>query len=61
MDDASDNIHGKQTHSKRDQENFRTGLQMMDDERERFFNSLRQDNPGISETDLKIEFIKHYY
>lgn len=53
MDDASNNIHRKQTHDKRDQENFRASLQMMDDERERCFNSLKQGSPGISETDLK--------
>jgi len=34
---------------------------MMDDARLIVINSIKKDQPGISEKDLKIEFIKRYY
>jgi hypothetical protein len=34
---------------------------MMEDVRRIVMNAIRKQNPGISETEAKIEFIKRYY
>lgn len=64
MNDTPDYIHKKQLEiilSKSMPERILMGLQMMDDARFIVLNSIRKDNPGITEADLKIEFIRRYY
>jgi hypothetical protein len=64
MQDTSEHMRRKHYEiilSKSPQERFLMGLQMMDDLREIVLNSIRNQNTRISETDLKIEFVKRYY
>ena len=64
MTDTSEDARQKQREiilSKTVQERLVMGLQMMEDVRQIVLNSIRIKNPGISEVDLKIEFVKRYY
>lgn len=64
MEDTPTHIHQKQLEiilSKTMQERLAMGLQMMEDTRLIVMRGIRQQNPGISETEVKIEFIKRYY
>lgn len=64
MNDTPDHIHQKQLEiilSKTKEERFLMGLQMSEDVHQIVINSIKLQNPGISEKNLKIEFIKRYY
>ncbi|HEX5168839.1 MAG TPA: hypothetical protein VFW11_06680 [Cyclobacteriaceae bacterium] len=64
MNDTPEYIHKKQLEiilSKSTQERILMGLKMMEDARLIVLNSIKKDHPGISEKDMKIEFIKRYY
>jgi hypothetical protein len=64
MQDTSDEMRRKHYEiimGKSPQERFLMCLEMMDDVREIVLNSIRKQNPEISQTDLKIEFVKRYY
>ncbi len=64
MNDTPEHIHKKQVEimlAKSQAERFLMGLQMMEDVREIVINSIKNERPGISEKELKIEFIKRYY
>jgi hypothetical protein len=64
VNDTPNHIHKKQVDillAKSMTERFEMGLQMMEDVRQMVINSIRSDDPGISEKALKIEFIKRYY
>lgn len=64
MEDTPDHIHKKQLEiilSKPMDERLRMGLEMMENGRQFMLNRIKAEHPGISEKDLKIEFIKQYY
>lgn len=64
MNDTPEHIHKKQVEimlAKSQTERFLMGLQMMEDVREIVINSIKNERPGISEKELKVEFIKRYY
>lgn len=64
MQDTSNEIRKKHFEiifSKTQQERFSMGVQMMEDVRTITLNSIRSQNPGITDVELKIEFIKRYY
>jgi hypothetical protein len=64
VQDTNDHIRHKHYEiifAKSSEERFLMGLQMMEDLREIVLNSIRIEKPGITETELKIEFIKRYY
>jgi hypothetical protein len=64
LQDTSNDIRHKHYEiilDKSPQERFLMALQMMDDVREIVLNSIRNSNKEISETDIKIEFMKRYY
>ena len=42
-------------------ERLTMAIQMMEDVREMVLEGIKKQNPGISESDLKIEFLKRYY
>jgi len=47
--------------SKTPEERFMMGIGMMDDVRRMVEGSIREQNPGISEIDLKVAVFKRYY
>lgn len=64
MSDTSPEIHQKQLEvifSKTPEERFIIGAELTDLCREIVENSIRQQNPDISEIDLKVEVLKRYY
>ena len=64
MTDTPDHIHRKQLEillSKSIEERFLMGLEMMEEVRQIVRNSIRLQNPGISEKSITMEFIRRYY
>jgi hypothetical protein len=64
MNDTSDEARRKQIEivmNKTESERLEMALQMMEDVREMVMDGIRQQNPGISVADQKIEFVKKYY
>jgi len=64
MNDTPEHIHKKQVEiilGKSKAERFLMGLQMMEDVRQIVINSIKNERPGISEKELKVEFVKRYY
>ena len=64
MNDTTPEARKKQIEvilSKSMQERLLMGLEMMEEMRQITLNSIRLKNPGISETELKVEFVKRYY
>lgn len=47
--------------SKTPKERFLMGIEMMEDVRRMVEGSIREQNPGISGIDLKVEVFKRYY
>jgi hypothetical protein len=64
MQDTPEHIIQKQReiiHSKSPDERFMIGVEMTNFGRRIVESSIRQSNPHISETDLKVETFKRYY
>lgn len=64
LTDTPEHIHKKQLEvifSKSPEERFLMGLQMTEGVRQIVINSIKIANPSMSESDLKIEFIRRYY
>ena len=64
MNDTSPEAKAKQFEiifSKTEAERFKMGLEMMEEVRLIVLEGIRQQHPGISEVNLKIEFFKRYY
>jgi hypothetical protein len=62
--DTPDHIRRKQLEiigNKTPEERFLLGCKTIDDVRAMVENSIRRENPGISEIDLKIAVFKRYY
>lgn len=64
MQDTTPEMRQKQfdiIFSKTEEQRLMMGLEMMEDMRKLVMRSISNENPGISETDCKIEFVKRYY
>ncbi|MEX2231963.1 MAG: hypothetical protein WD824_07380 [Cyclobacteriaceae bacterium] len=64
MQDTTPEIRKKQFEiifSKTEAERLMMGLEMMEDMRSMVIQNINAANPGISDTDSKIEFVKRYY
>lgn len=64
MQDTSPEVRQKQFEiifSKTEAQRLSMGVEMMEDMRKLVMESIYFQNPGISEVDSKIEFLKRYY
>ena len=64
MNDTTNEARRKQIEivmNKTESERLEMALEMMEDVREMVMEGIRQQNPGISIANQKIEFVKRYY